>query len=80
MPMVPKSDRTERASRARLLGQKIKNKWLDKMVGKRVFVLVEQNGMGFTENYLPVRVDKKVQSNTIIQAIVKGKVKDELVI
>ncbi len=80
MPMVLKSDRTERAARARLLGQKIKNKWLDKMIGERVSILVEQNGMGFTENYLPVRVDKKVPSNTFIQAIIKGKVKDELVI
>lgn len=78
MPMVPKSDRTERAERARCLSHRIRQKWLDKMVGKEVSVLVEQDGIGYTENYLPVQTHRPDCAGQIITGVVR-KDKDELV-
>jgi len=80
MPMVDKSVRVSRAERARLLSQKIQNKWLDKMVGNKVSVLVEQHNLGYTENYLPVRVGESASAGEIVTGIVRGKENNELVI
>lgn len=67
MPQVLKAERLSRAKKARELGNQIYQKWLDKMVGKRVSVLVEQDGSGYTENYFRVQTR---QSNKVGQIII----------
>ena len=78
MPPVPKSVRVQRAEQARSLGTTIYQKWLDKMVGQTVSVLVEQNGTGYTENYLPVRAVNG-RTGQIVTGRVRGKEGNELV-
>ena len=80
MPQIPKSDRTLRAAAARQVGADLYQKALDKMVGKKVSILIEQTGIGYTENYFPVRTGKPERAGQIITACIAGKEKDELVI
>ena len=80
MPQVPKSERIERAAQARALGQAFYQKALDNMVGKTVSILVEQTGIGYTENYFPVRTGQPELAGRIIKACIKRKEQDELVI
>ena len=79
MPQVPKAIRQERASLARDLSHQIYQKGLDKMIGKKVSVLVEQTGTGYTENYFPVQTKQPDLAGQILTATVQGKEKDELV-
>lgn len=78
MPQVLKAERLSRAKKARELGNQIYQKWLDKMGGKRVSVLVEQDGSGYTENYFKVQTGKPDKVGQIITGIVR-KEQDELV-
>ena len=78
MPMVPKADRVRRAEQARMLGGQVQQKWLDKMVGKEVSVLVEQDGTGYTENYLLVQTKRPEAVGQIITGTVR-KENNELV-
>ncbi|MBR6411787.1 MAG: tRNA (N(6)-L-threonylcarbamoyladenosine(37)-C(2))-methylthiotransferase MtaB [Alphaproteobacteria bacterium] len=80
MPQVPKAERVKRAALARELGESLYQKALDNMVGKTVSVLVEQTGIGYTENYFPVRVGKSDLAGRIVEALIKGKEQNELVI
>ena len=79
MPQVLKAERIVRAEKARLAGDKIYQKWLDKMVGQRVSVLVEKDGIGYSENYLPVRTGQSDKMGQIVTGIVRGKEQHELV-
>jgi len=79
MPQVLKAIRQERAARARDLSHQIYQKGLDKMVGKQVSVLVEQTGLGYTENYFPVQTKRPDLAGQILTAVIQGKEKDELV-
>ncbi|MDY6407369.1 MAG: tRNA (N(6)-L-threonylcarbamoyladenosine(37)-C(2))-methylthiotransferase MtaB [Pseudomonadota bacterium] len=79
MPQVPKHTRTYRAGLARALGDNLYQKALDKMIGERVSVLVEQTGVGYTENYFPVRVGKTELSGQIITGVIARKENNELV-
>ena len=65
---------------ARQLGADLYQKALDKMVGKKVSILLEQTGIGYTENYFPVRTGRPELAGQIITARIAGKEKDELVI
>ena len=78
MPPVPKAVRVRRAEQARALGAMIYQKWLDKMIGQTVSVLVEQNGTGYTENYFPVRVSSG-KPGQIITGRIQRKEENELV-
>ena len=78
MPQILKAERYERAKKARELSDKIYQKWLDKMVGKRVSVLVEQDGSGYTENYFKVQTGQPNKVGQIITGILR-KEQDELV-
>ena len=45
---------------------------MKKMVGKKVTVLVESDEKGWTENYLPVILNKKEKQGDIIEIKIKG--------
>ena len=79
MPQIPKGVRQDRAARARDLSAQIYQKWLDNMVGKTVSVLVEQNGFGYTDNYIGVQVKQADPIGKIVVGQVRGKDKNELV-
>ena len=70
MPMVPHAVRVKRAADARQVGAGVFAKWLDKTDGKEVSVLVEQDGLGYTENYMPVKVKRPCQVGQIITGVV----------
>ncbi len=79
MPMVPMQERTRRAAMARAAGQRVHAAWLNKMIGQSVAVLVERDGNGYTENYLPVRVNQPDRAGTIITGMIQGKEDNVLV-
>ncbi len=70
MPMVPKAVRVDRAARARTLGQRIQDVWMDQMIGQKVTVLVERDKTGYTENYLPVRVESVPVNEMYVSTVV----------
>ncbi len=79
MPMVPKSERVERAALAREAGRIVMDKWLTKMIGKTVSVLVEQDGFGYTDTYLPVRIQQPVAIGQTVEIVITGRDNDVLV-
>ena len=78
MPSVPKADRLRRAEMLRQAGEEVLQIRLDKMVGKEVSVLIEKDGVGYTENYLPVRTGYPDKAGQIVTGIVR-KEQNELV-
>lgn len=78
MPQVLKAERLIRAKKVRELGNQIYQKRLDKMVGKCVSVLVEQDGSGYTENYFKVQTGQPNKVGQIITGVLR-KEQDELV-
>ena len=79
MPQIPVSQRKERAKILRELGTKKHLQLLERMVGKTLPVLIENNGMGWTENYLHVIVEEKYPIGEIILVKIKG-VKDNALV
>ena len=55
MPQVAHSVRKERAARLRELGQKQEQVLYQSCIGKQAHVLMEENGIGRTEQFVPVR-------------------------
>ena len=78
-PIVPVETRKNRAKILRDLGQKLTQKLYSKMLGKKVSVLVESDKKGWTENYLPVILNKKTKQGKIIELTIKGYTENGLV-
>ncbi len=72
MSQVPMPVRKERAAQLRALGDKQYEALLQSMVGRKVQVLIEQNKMGWTENYLHVILDKEYPVGEIVSVQIKG--------
>ena len=67
MPQVEKHIRKERAEILRNLGSKVLDRVLQKNIGRKsVSVLVEQDNIGKTENFLPVFLSKNYISGTML--------------
>jgi len=79
MPQVLKAERAARAAHARALGAQMQQQWLNKMVGQTVSVLVEHSGVGYTENYLPVRVADPQAAGSVMTGVIRGVQGHELV-
>jgi len=79
MSQVPVAERKARAALLRQLGEQMYATLLQKMVGKQVSVLVENNKAGWTENYLHVILNQKYPSGEIVTLTVKG-VKDRALV
>lgn len=78
MPMVPVSERKERAARLRQTGTELYKNILQEHIGKTESVLIENEGFGYTENYIKV----KTNSNAIGEIIpikITAEQDDELV-
>ena len=73
MPQVPKSIIRERVARLRAAGEATRRRAFERVVGKIVYALVEQPGVGRSEHYLPVRmpamaIDGEVRAARIVAA------------
>ena len=79
MPQVPVVIRKKRAAELRKLGDQLHLNLLNKMVGQSVRVLIEENGMGWTENYLRVILEKHYPIGEIVSIKIKG-VKDNALV
>ncbi len=63
---VPVPIRKERASRLRELGKAQLDKLLKQNIGKTISVLVEKNGIGRAENFLPIPVSKDLTVGSLV--------------
>lgn len=79
MSQLPVAERKARAAELRQLGDKMHTNLLKSMVGKKVSVLVESDGMGWTENYLHVILSKAYPVGTVVSIQIKG-VKDNALV
>lgn len=78
MPMIDVCERKKRASILRTLGNELLESYLDSQIGKKFPVLIETNGVGYTENYLKVKTNcDKIGQIVDVQII--GRDKNELV-
>ncbi|OAN66031.1 tRNA (N(6)-L-threonylcarbamoyladenosine(37)-C(2))-methylthiotransferase MtaB [Magnetospirillum moscoviense] len=72
MPKVPGDVVKERAARLRAKGEAAMEAFVATRMGREVSVLVEQDGQGFCEHYLPVRLKAPAAEGTIVRARVTG--------
>ena len=79
MTQIPVPERKKRAAELRALGDTQHDELLQKMVGQIRNVLVESDGMGWTENYLHVILGKKYTAGEIVSIKIKG-VKDNALV
>jgi len=73
MPQVPIIERKKRASLLRNAGLIQLRKLLNTGIGSKVTVLMEQNGMGHCERFLPVRMQNNFASGSLIRAKIKAR-------
>jgi threonylcarbamoyladenosine tRNA methylthiotransferase MtaB len=72
MPRVPGDEVKQRAARLRAKGEAAMAAFLQSRPGREVSVLVEGDGQGFCEHYLPVRLNAPAVEGTIVRARVVG--------
>ncbi|MBB3658794.1 threonylcarbamoyladenosine tRNA methylthiotransferase MtaB [Rhizobium sp. BK650] len=71
MPQLDRSFIKDRAARLRATGQMLHQRHLDKMVGTRQWLLVENNGLAHTENFTLVAVPG-LRPRDIVEAMITG--------
>ncbi|MBB3594508.1 threonylcarbamoyladenosine tRNA methylthiotransferase MtaB [Rhizobium sp. BK529] len=71
MPQLDRSLIKDRAARLRATGQMLHQRHLDKMVGTRQWLLVENNGLAHTENFTLVTVPG-LRPRDIVEAMITG--------
>ncbi|MBW9054222.1 tRNA (N(6)-L-threonylcarbamoyladenosine(37)-C(2))-methylthiotransferase MtaB [Rhizobium mesosinicum] len=71
MPQLDRSLIKDRAARLRTTGQMLYQRHLDKMVGTRQWLLVENNGLAHTENFTLVAVPG-LRPRDIVEATISG--------
>jgi len=71
MPQLDRSLIKDRAARLRATGQTLHRRHLDKMVGTRQWLLVENNGLAHTENFTLVAVPG-LRPRDIVEATITG--------
>lgn len=78
MPMVEMSERKKRAAQLREVGSRLLSVQLESYVGKRMNVLVEKNGIGYSENYLKVKTNYD-KAGEIVSVLITKRNEHELV-
>tara|TARA_A100001037_G_scaffold30238_1_gene23878 strand:- start:2071 stop:3321 length:1251 start_codon:yes stop_codon:yes gene_type:complete len=71
MPPIPKKERRRRATLLREAGNMRMHNLLKDSIGKAASVLVEKNGIGHCERYLPFQLITPVQDGTLIRCLIK---------
>ncbi len=72
MPQVPGPIRKERAARLRALGEKQVAAFLQSHVGKTRQCIVEQGGIGRTEHFAPVLLDRALEAGVLVAVETTG--------
>ncbi|BDU60563.1 threonylcarbamoyladenosine tRNA methylthiotransferase MtaB [Candidatus Rickettsia kotlanii] len=72
MSQVPKNIRKERAEILRQEGQNQLTEFFKKHIGQKVELLVENNNIAHTENFIPVKLDKPLEIGQIFKAKLVG--------
>ncbi|MFP3120303.1 tRNA (N(6)-L-threonylcarbamoyladenosine(37)-C(2))-methylthiotransferase MtaB [Rickettsia sp. R2] len=72
MPQVPQNIRKERAEILRQEGQNQLTEFFKKHIGQKVELLVENNNIAHTENFIPVKLDKPLEIGQIFKAKLVG--------
>ncbi len=73
MPQVAKAVRKERAERLRQLGERQLQQFLHSRVGTMAQVLMEQDGLGRTEHFAPVRcVEAPIEGGAPVESLLQG--------
>lgn len=72
MPQVPKDIRKERAEILRQEGQNQLTEFFKKHIGQKVELLVENNNIAHTENFIPVKLDEPLEIGQIFKAKLVG--------
>jgi len=75
MPQVEKAVIKQRAADLRAAGKSAMNTFLESRVGSRASVLMEDNGLGNSEHFVPVRVGPDLQPGALIDVTI-GDVQD----
>jgi len=75
MPQVEKAVIKQRAADLRAAGKSAMNTFLESRVGSRASVLMEDNGLGNSEHFVPVRVGPDLQPGALIDVTI-GAVQD----
>ena len=68
MPQISGEIIRQRAQRLRKIGQKQFNKLMQAEIGKTRNILIEKDGNGRSEHYVPVKFSQKIQAGQIVQA------------
>ena len=79
MPQVDIHERKERAKKLRSLGEEMYGHLLDSQIGRTLKVLIEKDGMGYSENYLKVKTALNGKTGEIVDVAIKGREANELV-
>lgn len=72
MPQVPKPVRKERAARLRAAGEAQYARFLAAQTGRVLTVLVEQDGVGRSEHFAPVRIQDGAAEGELLTVTVEG--------
>ncbi|AAU03879.1 tRNA (N(6)-L-threonylcarbamoyladenosine(37)-C(2))-methylthiotransferase MtaB [Rickettsia typhi] len=72
MPQVPKNIRKERAKILRQDGYNQLTEFFKKHIGQKVELLIENNNVAHTENFIPVKLDKYLAIGQIFKAELVG--------
>ena len=72
MPRVPGNEVKERAARLRAKGEAAMAAFLEGRIGRQARVLVEKDGFGHCEHYLPVRLSGDALTGSVRQAGITG--------
>lgn len=79
MPQVDKATIKERAARLRAAGDAVKEKFLTSCIGHRASVLVEADGVGQSEHYVPVRITPDPGAGALVHVTIADAVDGYLV-
>jgi tRNA A37 methylthiotransferase MiaB len=65
-PAAPPSEIARREKRMKALDERMRQEFADRFKGKKLEVLTEANGYGYTSNYIQVKLPRSFAANTLI--------------
>ncbi|NKB42876.1 MAG: tRNA (N(6)-L-threonylcarbamoyladenosine(37)-C(2))-methylthiotransferase MtaB [Alphaproteobacteria bacterium] len=79
MPQVDKAVIKGRAAKLRAAGKVAMGRFLESRVGSQASVLMEDNGVGNSEHFVPVRVSKTFEPGTLIDVTIASTTSGQLI-
>jgi len=78
MPQVPRDEIKDRAARLRAAGERQRINWLEAQIGQTMSVLIEQAGIGRSENFARIACDENLPIGEIASVTIIGHNQDML--